>query len=57
MSFKYFLDMAPEDDFMQLAKERYKVEAKNSKLKNGHGYDTATSADLFGMQIQEATEI
>lgn len=45
------------DEFIQLAKERYKVEAKNSELKNGHGYDTASSAGLFGMEIQGATTI
>lgn len=45
------------EDFKRLAKERYKVEAKNSELKNGHGYDTATAQGLFGMQIQGATTI
>lgn len=45
------------DEFIKLAKERYKVEAKNSELKNGHGYDTASSAGLFGMEIQGATTI
>ncbi|MBK3495289.1 hypothetical protein JFL43_10585, partial [Viridibacillus sp. YIM B01967] len=32
-------------------------EAKNSELKNPHGYDTAQSAGLFGMEIQGATII
>ena len=45
------------DEFIQLAKERYKVEAKNSELKNGHGYDTASTGGLFGMEIQGATTI
>lgn len=45
------------DEFIQLAKKRYKVEAKNSELKNRHGYDTASSAGLFGMEIQGATTI
>lgn len=45
------------DEFIQLAKDRYKVEAKNSELKNGHGYDTASSAGLFGMELQGATTI
>jgi transposase len=40
------------DEFKQLAKSRYKIEAKNSELKHGHGYDTASSAGLFGMEIQ-----
>jgi hypothetical protein len=37
------------DEFKQLAKSRYKIEAKNSELKHRHGYDTASSAGLFGM--------
>ncbi len=45
------------DEFIRIAKDRYKVEAKNSELKNGHGYDTASSAGLFGMGIQGATTI
>ena len=42
-------------EFKEIAKSRYKIEAKNSELKNGHGYDTASSAGLFGMEIQGAT--
>lgn len=45
------------DDFKQLAKNRYKIEAKNSELKHPHGYKTAKSAGLFGMEIQGATTI
>ncbi|MCM3360310.1 IS1182 family transposase [Psychrobacillus sp. FSL K6-4046] len=45
------------EEFKQLAKERYKIEAKNSELKSGHGYDTAISTGLFGMEIQGATTI
>ncbi|SDC72094.1 Transposase DDE domain-containing protein [Paenibacillus sp. UNCCL117] len=33
-------------------KERYKIEAKNSELKHGYGYDVATSSGLLGMQLQ-----
>ncbi len=40
------------DEFIRIAKERYKMEAKNSKLKKGHGYDTASTAGLFGMEVQ-----
>ena len=43
--------------FKELAKKRYKIEAKNSELKNPHGYKTAKSAGLFGMEIQGATTI
>jgi len=45
------------DDFKELARSRYKIEAKNSELKNGHGYDVASSAGLFGMEMQGATTI
>lgn len=45
------------DVFKQLAKSRYKIEAKNSELKHRHGYDKASSAGLFGMEIQGATAI
>ncbi len=45
------------DEFKELARSRYKIEAKNSELKHGHGYDKALSAGLFGMEIQGATTI
>lgn len=45
------------EEFKEVAKSRYKIEAKNSELKNGHGYDTASSTGLFGMEIQGATAI
>ncbi|WP_338652906.1 IS1182 family transposase [Sporosarcina psychrophila] len=45
------------EDFKMKAKERYKIEAKNSELKRRHGYDVATSAGLFGMQMQGAMAI
>lgn len=45
------------DAFKELAKKRYKIEAKNSEIKNPHGYNTAKSAGLFGMEIQGATTI
>ncbi|MGE6354490.1 IS5/IS1182 family transposase, partial [Flavobacterium sp. NPDC079362] len=32
------------------AKHRYKIEAKNSELKNVHGYDRATSYGIDSMQ-------
>ena len=40
------------DEFKLLAKERYKIEAKNSELKNSHGFDKCQSHDHLGMQIQ-----
>ncbi|MFB9220150.1 transposase, partial [Kurthia sibirica] len=45
------------DEFKELVKKRYKIEAKNSEIKNPHGYNTAKSAGLFGMEIQGATTI
>ncbi|WP_255446575.1 transposase [Bacillus sp. JAS24-2] len=45
------------EKFKRLARERYKIEAKNSEFKNKHGYDQASTADSFGMQIQGATTI
>jgi hypothetical protein len=45
------------EEFKTLAKERYKIEAKNSELKHRHGYVEASSAGLFGMEIQGATAI
>ena len=45
------------DDFKELAKKRYKIEAKNSEIKNPHGYNTDKSSCLFGMEIQGATTI
>lgn len=45
------------EKFKELAKTRYKIEAKNSELKHRHGYETASSSGLFGMEIQGATAI
>jgi hypothetical protein len=43
--------------FKTKAKERYKIEAKNSELKNRHGYDIASSSGLIGMEMQGAMTI
>ena len=45
------------DYFKERAKERYKIEAKNSEIKHQHGYDVATSSGLIGMQMQGALTI
>ena len=45
------------EEFIGKAKSRYKIEAKNSELKNRHGYDVATYAGLFGMQMQGTISI
>jgi transposase len=41
--------------FKEQAKERYKIEAKNSELKNRHGYDVATSSGLLGIELMSST--
>ena len=38
--------------FNEIAKQRYKIEAKNSELKNVHGYNRASSYGIHNMQIQ-----
>lgn len=45
------------EEFKRLARERYKIEAKNSELKHRHGYERANTTGLFGMKIQGATTI
>lgn len=40
--------------FKERARERYKIEAKNSELKHRHGYDVASSSGLLGMELQGA---
>lgn len=43
--------------FKEKAKHRYKIEAKNSELKNVHGYNRATSYGITNMQMQGAITI
>jgi transposase len=43
--------------FKEKAKERYKIEAKNSELKHRHGYDVASSSGLVGIELQGAMAI
>jgi transposase len=43
--------------FKEKAKHRYKIEAKNSELKNAHGYDRALSYGITSMQLQCAVTI
>lgn len=45
------------DYFKEKAKHRYKIEAKNSELKNAHGYDRAISYGITNMQMQGALAI
>jgi hypothetical protein len=43
--------------FKDKARNRYMIEAKNSELKNVHGYDRANSYGIEGMQMQGAMAI
>jgi IS5 family transposase len=43
--------------FKEKARERYKIEAKNSELKHRQGYDVASTSGLVGMQMQGAMAI
>ena len=44
-------------EFKAKARERYKIEAKNSELKHVYGYDRADSYGLYSMQMQGAITI
>lgn len=44
-------------EFKELARDRYKIEAKNAELKNVFGYDKAQSYGLPCMQMQAAMVI
>ncbi|KOF08785.1 hypothetical protein AC739_08115, partial [Planococcus glaciei] len=43
--------------FKKAVKERYKIEAKNSELKNRHGYRVTSGVGLNGMALQGAMAI
>ena len=45
------------DEFKEKYRERYKIEAKNSDLKNNLGYDRAESYGIGGMVLQGAVAI
>ena len=45
------------DYYRSKSKERYKIEAKNSELKNVHGYDRADSYGIQNMEMQGAMAI
>lgn len=45
------------EEFKTLAKIRYMIEAKNSELKNRHGFDVASSSGLVSMEMQAAMAI
>lgn len=45
------------EEFKELYKERYKIEAKNAELKNNYDYQDAQCCGLLGMTIQGSTTI
>ncbi|EMK3032337.1 IS1182 family transposase [Mangrovibacillus sp. Mu-81] len=51
------LEFQNSERFKERAKERYKIEAKNSELKHRHGYEVASSSGLEGMCLQGAMTI
>lgn len=51
------MEFEQSEFFKEMAKQRYKIEAKNSELKHRHGYDVSSSSGLFGMQLQGAVTI
>lgn len=51
------MDFQQTEYFKEKAKHRYKIEAKNSELKNVHGYGRATSYGITNMQMQGAMTI
>lgn len=54
---KEHMDFQETEYFKTRAKERYKIEAKNSEMKHRHGYDVASAAGLIGMEMQGAITI
>ena len=44
-------------EYMELVKERYKIEAKNAELKNEHGCANASYAGIHGMTLQAGVSI
>ena len=51
------MEFQETDDYKDKARHRYKIEAKNSELKNVHGYDRAISYGIENMQMQGALAI
>lgn len=51
------VDSQNSEEFKNLYKERYKIEAKNSELKNSYGMAKTHFGGLFGMQLQSIMSI
>ena len=51
------MDFQESEIYKEKAKHRYKIEAKNSELKNVHGYGRANAYGIENMQMQGALAI
>ena len=51
------VDFQNSEEFKNLYKERYKIEAKNSELKNSYGMAKTHTSGIFGMQLQSIISI
>lgn len=51
------IEFMDTEEFKRWSKERYKIEAKNSELKNNYGYDRAIYYGVCGMRLQGAAAI
>lgn len=51
------VDFQNSEEFKVLYKDRYKIEAKNSELKNSYGMAKTYTSGLFGMQLQSIIAI
>ena len=50
-------DKQETQEYIDLAHERYKIEAKNAELKNQHGYAHSSYSGLHGMTLQAGVSI
>lgn len=51
------MDYMETEEFKNLYKERYKIEAKNAELKNNYNYGKANACGKLGITIQGATTL
>lgn len=51
------MDYMESEEFKDLYKNRYMIEAKNGELKTAHGYDESNACGISGMTIQGATTL
>lgn len=50
-----YMDYMETEEYKELYKHRYKIEAKNGELKSQYGYDAAQGCGLLSMSIQGAS--